>query len=163
MSDVNQQVIKYLTDAHGMEEQSLRSLEASAKSASVPQLKTLFESHITETRSQQQRIAERLTALGASPSKAKDTGNALISFGKGLIDTVRPDNAGKNLRDAYVGESLEIVSYELLKRTAQRAGDTQTQQLADTILAEERATLQQLEGLLDPAVDASLAEETSAA
>lgn len=163
MADLNEQVVKYLTDAHGLEEQSLRSLQASAKSSDVPALTELFQQHEQETKVQQQRLATRLTELGADPSSVKDAGNAAISAGKAALDSVRPDNAGKNLRDAYIGESTEIVSYELLKRVAQRAGDEQTVSLAEQNLAEERAALEKLEGFLDQAVDASLQEEGAAA
>ena len=161
MATAQEQVVKYLTDAHGMEEQSLRSLQASADSAQLPALKAALEQHIGETRTQKSRIAARLDAVGAQPSSAKEAGNALVPIGKGLLDKVRTDNAGKNLRDAYLGESLEIVSYELLQRTAVKAGDTETATLAGELLGEERATLQRLEGLLDEAVEASLAVEAS--
>ena len=163
MATIQEQVVKYLTDAHGMEEQSLRSLRSSIASAEVPQLQQLFEQHAAETQRQQQRLAERLEQLGASPSKLKDVGNAAVSVGKGLVDGVRSDNAGKNLRDAYIGESLEIVSYELLVRVADRAGDSGTAELARTLLAEERATLSKLESLLDVAADASLQTEGATA
>ena len=163
MATMDEQVVRYLTDAHGMEQQSLKSLESSASSADTPSMKALFEQHIEQTKTQQARLERRLREIGAEPSTTKDAGNAAISAGKGLVDRFRPDNAGKNVRDAYIGESLEIVSYELLSRVARRAGDEQTVEVAEQNLSEERATLEQLEGLLDEAVDASLREEGVAA
>lgn len=159
MATLQEQIVKYLTDAHGLEEQSLRSLEASVKSADDAALKAVFEQHLGETRRQQERIAERLRALGGEPSRAKDTGNALISFGKGVVDALRTDNAGKNLRDAYIGEAVEIISYQLLIATARRGGDDETVALAESILAEERAAQDKLTDLIDHAVEVSLEVE----
>ena len=159
MPELKQQLVKYLTDAHGLEQQSLKSLEASAASATDPELKQVFEDHISETKIHAVRIEDRLRAHGADASKAKDVGNQLLSAGKGLLDSARGDNAGKNLRDAYIGEATEIVSYELLKRVAARAQDEETVQVAEEILAEERAAQQRLEACLDGAVDASLRAE----
>lgn len=159
MATTQEQIVKYLTDAHGLEEQSLRSLEASAKSSDDAALKAVFEQHIDETRRQQQRVAERLRALGGEPSGAKDAGNALISFGKGVVDSFRKDNAGKNLRDAYIGEAVEIISYQLLAATARKAGDQETVTLAESILAEERAAQDKLTELIDHAVEVSLEVE----
>ena len=159
MATLQEQIVKYLTDAHGLEEQSLRSLQASAKSADDAALKAVFEQHLAETRRQQERIAERLRALGGEPSTVKDTGNALISFGKGVVDTLRKDNAGKNLRDAYIGEAVEIISYQLLIATAKRGDDHETVALAESILAEERAAQEKLTDLIDHAVEVSLEVE----
>ena len=159
MSDLRTQVTKYLTDAHGLEQQSLRSLQASAKNADDPQLKQAFEFHARETEGHLTRIERLLEARGEKPSKTKDVGNAAISAGKGVLDVVRKDNAGKELRDAYIGEAVEIISYELLKATATKAGEPQVAEEADAILAEERAAQERLTGLVDLAVDRSLQVE----
>ena len=53
-------------------------------------------------------------------------------------------------------EALELASYELLARVADRAGERDVVETARRIAADERAMLERLEGLFDEAVNASL-------
>ena len=70
-----------------------------------------------------------------------------------------PDTPGKIAAFAFAFEHLEIGGYEQLKRVAQKAGDEETVQLAERILAEERAAAQKIAAQWDAAVDESLAEQ----
>lgn len=60
---------------------------------------------------------------------------------------------------AYAFEALESGAYELLTRTARRAGDQRTVALTERILAEEQAAAGQVAGTWDAAVDATLATQ----
>ena len=64
-------------------------------------------------------------------------------------------------RSRIAFEWLEIGGYEQLKRTAARAGDTETAALADRIIAEERAAAEKLRGLLPEAAKLALAAQAS--
>src|SRR4051812_1406298 len=66
-------LVKHLTDAHAIEGQAIRLLERARKLAGDPEIARIYEEHLEETRTQQQRVRRRLEALGASPSRAKDT------------------------------------------------------------------------------------------
>ena len=48
--DMNEELVKYLQDVHGMEQQSLQTLEAAVKIAGDPQLEALYRGHLKETR-----------------------------------------------------------------------------------------------------------------
>src|SRR5205085_1922526 len=71
---------------------------------------------------------------------------------------LQPDTPGKLLAHALSYEALELASYELLRRVAERAGEDDVAAAAARIAAEERAMMQRLEGLLDESVEASLRE-----
>ena len=159
MSTLQEQLVKYLTDAHGLEEQSLNNLRNAAETADDPRLEQMIRTHIEQTERHKVLIRGLLETHGASPSTIKDTGNAAIAAGKAVLDRARPDNAGKNARDCYIGEATEIASYELLKAVATRAADEQVIAVADEILGEERAMLAQLETTWDHVALLSLQAE----
>lgn len=53
---------------------------------------------------------------------------------------------------------MEIASYRMLRVVAERAGDEQTVQIADRILAEEQSAASKLETLLEPVANFDLRE-----
>ena len=48
--DRKEELVKFLRDAHGMEQQSLQTLQAAVLVAGDPQLESLYNGHIIETR-----------------------------------------------------------------------------------------------------------------
>ncbi len=154
--DLEEQLVKYLADAHAIESQAIALLERGPKIVGEPQLARLFEEHLEETRAQQRRVEERLEAHGASPNKLKDAAMRLGALNWGAFFQAQPDTPGKLAAFAFAFEHLEIAGYELLKRVAARAGDHATVETADLILAQERAAAQKIAGEFDRAVEASL-------
>ena len=104
------------------------------------------------------RGRERLEAHGAKPSVLKEAVMAVGGKGFVLFARSQTDTPGKLAAHALSYEALEIGSYELLRRVAERAGDSETVQLAGQILAEERAAAEKLRALFAQALDGSLRE-----
>ncbi|MFN2524939.1 MAG: ferritin-like domain-containing protein, partial [Actinomycetota bacterium] len=128
-----------------------------------PQIKEQLERHRRETDQQIERLAGRLEARGQDTSAVKDMGAVMGAFFKGMADLARSDKAGKNARDGYVTEALEIASYELLERLAQQAGDEETAQVARTNRGEEEAMRSGIESNWDKVIELTLEEEDVAA
>jgi ferritin-like metal-binding protein YciE len=155
--DLEQQLVKYLADAHAIEAQAIRLLEKAPKIVHDRELAKVFEDHLEETHAQQELVEARLQAHGASPNKLKDAVMRLGALNWGGFFAAQPDTPGKLAGFAYAFEHLEIAGYEELKRVAERAGDQETVRVAERILAEERAAAQAIAADWDRAVEASLA------
>jgi ferritin-like metal-binding protein YciE len=154
--DMNEELVKYLQDVHGMEQQSLQTLEAAVKVAGDPQLEALYRGHVKETREHLRLIEERLDAHEGSRSLKQDLAGRLTAVGLAAGVLASPDTPAKLVAVAYGFEHFEIASYELLRRVAQGAGDEDTVKTVDTILVNERQAAEKLAASYDLALERSL-------
>src|SRR5919202_1302553 len=153
---LDEQLTKYLADAHSIETEALAQLRTAPEIAGSPELSAAFRAHLAETERHERLMRERLDAHGGAPSKLKEA--VMAAGGKGFVLFARSqaDTAGKLATHAFSYEALELASYELLMRVAERAGDTQTVEAARSIRAEEAAMRTRLARMWDEAVEASL-------
>ncbi len=156
---LDEQLTKYLTDAHSIESQALAQMRTAPDIAGDPALAEAFTRHLEETEEQERLIAERLEARGGSPSAVKEAVMSLGGKGFILFAHSQPDTPGKLVAHAYSYEHLELASYELLIRVAERAGDGETVAVARRIRDQEQAMANRLDGLFDAAAEASLREQ----
>src|ERR671931_2172204 len=154
---IGDQLTKYLTDAHSIEAQALQQLRSAPDVAGDPELSKAFREHLVETEGHERLVRERLEARGARPSAAKDIVMRLGGIGFLLFARLQPDTPGKLTAHAYSYEHLELASYELLARVAERAGDEQTAAVARDIREQERAMGERLAASFDRAAQAALA------
>lgn len=90
----------------------------------------VFSGHRAETAEHERRLRRRLSDLGARPARALVLGLGAGALVRGNLDRVRGQNHGAAARDAFVFENLEIASWRLLERLAERADDPLTAELA---------------------------------
>ncbi len=155
--EIDEQLTKYLTDAHSIEEQGLAQLRSAPDLAGDPQLARGYREHLRETEGHEQRVRDLLEARGAEPSKTKDTVMKLGGKGFVLFAKLNPDTPGKLHAHSTSYEALELASYELLAQVAERAGEERVAATARSIRDEERGMIERLESTYDLAVEASLA------
>ena len=139
MSTVNEQLVKHIDEAHAMEQNVMRMIDGMISTTDDPDILQELEHHKMETEGHAARMKARLEAHGATPSTVKQIGGIVGALAKMPHDMVRGEKSGRNARDAYATEHMEIASYELLKRIARQAGDDETANACDEILAQERA------------------------
>jgi ferritin-like metal-binding protein YciE len=158
LSTITEQLIKHLDEAHAMEQNVLRMLDAMISTTDDPEILQELEHHKIETEGHAMRMRARLEAHGAQPSTVKQAAGILTALAKMPLDMVRGERAGRNARDGYATEHLEIASYELLKRIAQRASDEETVSDCDLIIAQERAMADTIAAHWDKFAELSLRE-----
>jgi ferritin-like metal-binding protein YciE len=156
---LQQKLVDYIEDAHAMESNVLEMLESMIQTTSDPQIRRQLEHHKEETERHEQRLRERLEAVGSGTSARKETQSMIGALVKGFTDQVRGDKAGKNARDGFVTEHMEIAAYELLERLATRAGDTATADVARQNRADEQAMAEKIAANWDRYLDLTLEEE----
>ena len=158
MATVTEQLVKHIDEAHAMEQNVLRMLDGMISTTDDPEILRELEHHKIETEGHADRMRRRLEAHGAAPSTVKQAGGILGALAKMPLDMVRGEKAGRNARDGYATEHMEIASYELLKRIAQRAGDEETVTACDEIIAQEQAFAETIASNWDRFAELSLHE-----
>src|SRR4051812_3600526 len=146
----------YLSDAHSIETQALAQMRTAPDIAGEPQLAHAFRLHLDETRRHEELTRERLTERGGKPSAVKEA--VMAAGGKGFVLFARSqtDTPGKLATHGLSYEALEIGSYELLRRMAERAGDAETAGTAQGILADEVTMRDRIAADWEAIVEASL-------
>jgi ferritin-like metal-binding protein YciE len=136
----NEHLNDWLRDAHAMEEQAEKMLNAQAdRLEHYPALRARIVQHIEETKGQQRLLDECLTRRGISNSVLKDMGGKLMAFGQAVGGMTASDEVVKGAMAGYVFENLEIASYTSLIGAAKAVGDTATQAACEQILVQEKA------------------------
>jgi ferritin-like metal-binding protein YciE len=158
MTTLNDQLIKHIDEAHAMEQNVLRMLDGMISTTDDPEILQELEHHKVETEGHAERMKARLDAHGATPSTVRQIGGIVGALAKMPLDMVRGEKAGRNARDGYATEHMEIASYELLKRIAQQAGDEETAAACDEIIAQERAMADAIAANWDKFARLSLSE-----
>jgi ferritin-like metal-binding protein YciE len=155
--DTSGQLVRYLADAHSIEEQALAQLRSAPDIAGEERLARALGAHLLETETHEQLVRERMSALGESPSRLKDM--IMAVGGKGFVIFARsqPDTPGKLAAHAYSYEHLEVAAYELLARVARAAGDAETEAMAERIRGDEERMANRLADVFDETVRASIA------
>ncbi len=153
------QLIKHIDEAHAMEHNVLRMLDGMISTTDDPEILDALENHKLQTQGHVDKMRRRLEAHDASPSMVKQAGGILQALAKMPLDLVRGEKAGRNARDGFATEHLEIASYELLRRIAEKAGDDETVQAATEIILEEKQMADTISDNWDKFAELSLAEE----
>src|SRR5215213_9426129 len=99
--DLEEQLVKHLTDVHSIEEQALVQMRRAPQLAGEPSLAHVFEVHLEETERQEERVRERLDAHGAEPSAVKDVAGKAGGIGMAWFAKLNPDTPGKLTAHAY--------------------------------------------------------------
>jgi ferritin-like metal-binding protein YciE len=155
---LQQKLADYVEDAHAMEQNDLKMIDSMISTTDDPQMKEMLENHKRETEEHERRLRARLDALGRGTSARKQAQAVGAALLKGVGDVARGDKAGKNARDGYTAEHMEIAAYQLLERLAQKAGDTDTAEVARQNRSDEEQMARRLDQSWDRTLELTLEE-----
>ena len=152
---IQELLVDQLRDILHAEKQLVKALPKMVKSARSSQLKDLFQTHLTETEGQVERLNESLRLLGtqarAKPCKGMaglvEEGEEVMSEGK------NKENASADL--ALIGaaqrvEHYEIAAYTTARNLAMQLRNPEVVQLLTSSLGEEQNAGQLLDQVAQP-------------
>ena len=154
--DIEEQLVKYLADAHAIEAQAIQLLEKGPAIAGEGELAKVMSEHLEETRTQQAGLKARLDAHGASPNKLQDAALRVGALNIGGFFASQPDTPAKLAGFSFAFEHLEIGGHEQLKRVAAQAHDDETVRVVESIIAQEHAAAGAIRGCFDEAVETTV-------
>ncbi|MFA9438633.1 ferritin-like domain-containing protein [Uliginosibacterium sp. sgz301328] len=147
---LNDLFIHELSDIYSAEKQLTKALPKMARAASNPDLVAAFESHLTETQGQVERIDQFVEAAGLKLKRVKCMAmEGLVEEGKEVIDEIEK---GAVLDAALIGaaqkvEHYEIASYGTILTFAKQLGLTQALEPLKATMAEEKGADEKLSAL----------------
>jgi ferritin-like metal-binding protein YciE len=148
-SRMEQELNQWLRDAHAMEQQAETMLQSQAsRIENYPELAAGVKRHLTETRSQRERLEQCLERRGTSASGMKDVAAKFTAMMQGVSGTIASDEIVKGAMASYTFEHFEISAYKALIAAAELAGDSETARVCGEICREEEAMAEQLSALL---------------
>jgi len=156
--ELRDQLVKHIDEAVAMEQNVLRMLDSMINTTDDPAIRDALREHKLETEKQADRMQRRLDAHGASPSGIREATGVVQALMKSVLDATRTEKAGRNARDGYATEHMEIAAYQLLERIAERAGDEETAAAARESRQEEEKMAQTYEANWDRFAELSLQE-----
>jgi ferritin-like metal-binding protein YciE len=152
------QLVRHIDEALAMEQSVLRMLDGMISSTDDEEIRSELRHHKLETEEHAERLEKRLAAHDASPSTVREMTGLMNALMKGVLDMVRNEQASRNARDGYATEHLEIASYQLLERVAEKAGDEETAEVARQNRKDEEAMAKKIEANWDKFAELSLQE-----
>jgi len=158
---IEEALVSYLTDAHAIEAQAVQLLGSGPGVAGFDALASVFRDHLAETQEQQRLVEERLHAYDAKPSRFQSTGMRIGGANLSGFFAAQPDTPAKLAGFAFAFEHLEIAAYELLRRVAECAGDSETAAVAERIAGEERNAAERIAATWDEAMNVTLDKLTT--
>lgn len=151
-------VREHLAEAHALVCQGIKLYERAESIAKHSLLVGVYDRMLATSRRQAESLRERLESMGSQPSSVEDVALKLGALNWSVFFQAQADTPGKLLAFSYAVEHLEIAGFELLQRTARRAGDEATAQLCLRILDEKRAAARELADHVDVSLQVTLDE-----
>ena len=160
MARTEEMFMRWLRDAHAMEEQSEQILASQARRLqNYPELRERIERHLEETRRHAESIRGCIERRNGGTSMVKDTMAKVVGVAQGLSGLFVNDEVVKGSLADYTFEQMEIASYKILIAAAEKLGDMETKRVCEANLHQEEAMARWLDEHLSSVTQQYLARE----
>ena len=153
MSNRDDKLIQYLSEAHGKEKELETALQAHIAMTTRAPYKKRLQQHLKETKAHARGVERRIKQLGGSTESnmpapvaeaaatAQEVASKAVSAAKGPLHAIRGTGESekmlKNARTEFSEEHQEIAIYASIETLAEAVGDRDTAKLARGIRREE--------------------------
>jgi ferritin-like metal-binding protein YciE len=152
-----------LKDIYYAEKQIAKTLPKMKKAATSEELKTAFESHLTMTQEQVERLEKVFELLGEkAKGKTCEAIEGIIKEGEGIISETDSKTATRDVGLIFAAQKVEhyeIATYGGLAQLAETLGLTEVAQLLHTTLEEEKQTDKLLTTIAENHINYEASEE----
>src|SRR3954451_9178521 len=128
-----EQLTKYLTDLHSIEEQALAQMQLAPRLAGAAELQRIFVEHHNETGEHERLVRAQLDRRDAKPSTIKDVAGRAGGWGMILFARVNPDTRGTLAMPASAREHRALAASESVRRFPEQAAVEPVRAMADEI------------------------------
>jgi ferritin-like metal-binding protein YciE len=163
-NDLHELFLDELKDMYDAEQQITKALPKMAKAADASELRTAFETHLSETENQIQRLEQVFESLGEAPKGKKCKGmQGLLKEGEDMMKELKDTNAldASLVASAQKVEHYEIASYGSLCAWARQMGHDEAADLLQENLDEEKATDGKLTEIAESVANQEAEQSTS--
>ena len=160
MASLQELLVEELKDLYNAEKQLIKAMPKMAKTASSPELKQAFQTHLKETENQAKRLEQVFDALGEkAKSKKCHAMEGLIEEGKEMMGEDMDDDVmdAALIAAAQKIEHYEIASYGTCRAYAQLLGNKEAARLLQQTLDEEGKTDKLLTQLAESSINVEAA------
>jgi ferritin-like metal-binding protein YciE len=156
-------LIQYLNEAHLKERQLEQALQAHIAMTEIANYRKRLQQHLTETKRHAREVERRIKQLGGeaegitgmakgAAGRVQEVAARGAALAQGQVHLVRgtseQEKMLKNARTEFQSEAEEIANYTSIETLAKMVGDRETEQLAKSILREEKRMAGFLEKLI---------------
>ena len=157
-----QRLLRYLVDAHASELGEKASLKDTADQSLDSEVTAALQQHIETTQAHADMLEQRIEALGGKTSGIKGAVDQLIARGSNFTNAFH-DDQDKQTQDLIKLFSLQkfgVATYTSLQAFAQAVSDTDTAEMANTLLEDEKKAADEFEQLIPQLAVASVNRTT---
>ena len=161
METLQELLVEELKDIYNAEQQLVKALPKMAKKASSDELRSAFETHLTETEAQIDRMEQVFEALGEKAKGKKcHAMQGLLEEAKEMMGEDMDDDVmdAALIAAAQKVEHYEIASYGTVRAWAQMLGNKQAVRLLQQTLDEEGKTDKLLTKLAESTINLEAAQ-----
>ncbi len=160
--ETKDQIIRYLNDSHAAETGGMTSLKDLAAETTDSDVRQAAQAAVTSSQAQAERIEARIQALGGSKSEPKGVLNSFLAKASGALNIFhsKEDKQTQDLIKSHAFEHFAIGAYTSLEAYASAVGDTETAQLAKSIISEKHQTAERFLSLIPQVAVSSVNNST---